>query len=125
MKNNKLIIAAAGSGKTTYLINESMKFKDERVLITTYTEANEEEIKKKFIRRYKSVPSFVKVQTWFSFLIQHGVKPYQGTFNESMFKEEIKGMLLCNSNEGKYPVKLTNGITIYTPKKEEDHFKAH
>jgi DNA helicase-2/ATP-dependent DNA helicase PcrA len=38
MKNNKLIIAAAGSGKTTYLINEAMKFKDERVLITTYTE---------------------------------------------------------------------------------------
>ena len=45
MMNNKLIIAAAGSGKTTYLINEAMKFKDEKVLITTYTEANEEEIK--------------------------------------------------------------------------------
>lgn len=125
MKNNKLIIAAAGSGKTTFLINEAMKTKDERVLITTYTEANAEEITNKFIKRYKCVPSFVKIQTWFSFLIQHGVKPYQGTYNKSMFNEEVKGMLLCNSNEGKYPVKLPNGMTIYTPKKEEYYFKEH
>lgn len=125
MKNNKLIIAAAGSGKTTYLLNEAMKFKGERVLITTYTQANEEEIKKKFIKRYKSVPSFVKIQTWFSFLIQHGVKPYQGTFNNLLFNEDIRGMLLCNGNEGKTPVKLKNGRTIYVPKKEDDDFKSH
>ena len=45
---NKLIIAAAGAGKTTYLINEALRH-DKEVLITTYTEANENEIKKKFI----------------------------------------------------------------------------
>ena len=125
MKNNKLIIAGAGSGKTTYLINEAMKFKGDKVLITTYTEANEEEIKRKFIKSYKCVPSFVKIQTWFSFLLQHGVKPYQGTFNTSLFNDEVKGMLLCNSNEGKYPVKLPTGKTIYIPKKEEDNFTKH
>jgi DNA helicase-2/ATP-dependent DNA helicase PcrA len=125
MKYNKLLIAGAGSGKTTYLINEAIKFKGEKVLITTYTEANEQEITKKFIKKFKGVPSHIKIQTWFSFLIQHGVKPYQGTFNALLFEEEIKGMLLCNENEGKYPVKLPNGITIYTPKKEENNFKAH
>lgn len=125
MKNNKLIIAAAGSGKTTFLINEAMKFKDEKVLITTYTDANAEEINMKFIKRYKCVPSFIKVQTWFSFLIQHGVKPYQGSFNHLLFNEEVKGMLLCNNNEGKFPVKLPNGITIHVPEKEDDNFKRH
>ena len=53
MKNNKLIIAAAGSGKTTYLINEAMRFKDDKILITTYTEANEDEIKKKICIKTK------------------------------------------------------------------------
>ena len=125
MKNNKLLIAAAGSGKTTYLINEAMKFKDERVLITTYTEANEEEIKKKFIKLFKSIPSFIKVQTWFSFLIQHGVKPYQGTFNEMLFGKEVKGMLL---NDGKYGIKFVIkkfGREIPIPYKEETEFEQH
>lgn len=125
MKNNKLIIAAAGSGKTTYLINEAMKFKDERVLITTYTEANEEEIKKKFIKRFKCVPSFIKIQTWFSFLLQHGVRPYQGTFNEMLFNKEVKGMIL---NDGKYGIKFVIkkfGREIPIPFREETEFEQH
>jgi len=47
MINNKLIIAAAGSGKTTYLVNEALKHDGGRILITTYTEANEAEFVKK------------------------------------------------------------------------------
>jgi DNA helicase-2/ATP-dependent DNA helicase PcrA len=46
MTNDKLIIAAAGAGKTTFLVTEALKM-TERVLITTYTQANEAEIKKK------------------------------------------------------------------------------
>ena len=45
--NNKLIIAAAGSGKTTFLVEEALKQKEGKVLITTYTQANEAEIRKK------------------------------------------------------------------------------
>ena len=30
---NKLIIAAAGSGKTTFIVNESLKIKDKQILI--------------------------------------------------------------------------------------------
>jgi hypothetical protein len=107
MKSNKLIIAAAGSGKTTYLIDEAMKFRNERVLITSYTDANEEEIRRKFIKKHKCIPSFIKIQTWFSFLIQHGVKPYQGTFKETLFQKEIKGMLL---NDGTYGIKFYKTI---------------
>ena len=39
MNNNKLIIAAAGSGKTTQLVEEALKIKAKKVLITTYTQA--------------------------------------------------------------------------------------
>ena len=77
---DKLIIAAAGSGKTTFLVNQALSIQDSRVLITTFTEANEQEIKKKFIEANGCIPPNVTVQTWFSFLLQHGVKPYQAPY---------------------------------------------
>lgn len=79
---DKLIIAAAGSGKTTYLIHEALKFPNEKILITTFTEANEQEIRNKFIELYGFIPTNVTIQTWFSLLLQHGVKPYQSMIYE-------------------------------------------
>lgn len=127
MKNNKLIIAAAGSGKTTFLINEAMKFKEDKILITTYTEANESEIKKKIIKKHKSIPSHITIQTWFSFLIQHGVKPYQGTFNDLMFDNDVHGLdLVSKKSAGKFDRNgkqiISNGHQLYW---SEEYFQKH
>lgn len=89
MNNNKLIIAAAGSGKTTYLIEQALKVKEENALITTYTEANEEEIRKKFIEKKGYIPRNITIQTWFSFLLQHGVRPYQSVMNDELHERKI------------------------------------
>lgn len=97
---NKLIIAAAGSGKTTFLVNEALRSKDINILITTYTQANEEEIRNKFIKINKCIPKNVTIQTWFSFLIQHGVKPFQGGMGLSDF--ECKGLLLVSGQSARY-----------------------
>jgi superfamily I DNA and RNA helicase len=94
--NNKLIIAAAGSGKTTRLVEEALKIKDKKVLITTYTQANEAEIRKKIIEFNKCIPENVTIQTWFSFLLKHGVRPFQGV----IFEKKIKGLILVNSQSG-------------------------
>lgn len=96
MNDNKLVIAAAGSGKTTFIIDEALKHPDKKVLITTYTEANEAGIREKLFHKRHCIPSNITVQTWFSFLLQHGVKPYQGSLDDSMFDNDIKGMLLVN-----------------------------
>lgn len=98
MNNNKLIVAAAGSGKTTFLVDEALKTTDQNVLITTFTEANETEIKNKLIEKNKCVPGNVTVQTWFSALLQHGVRPYQNHF----FSYDIKGMNLVSSQSAQY-----------------------
>lgn len=117
MNQNKLIIAAAGAGKTTFLVNEALKIKDERVLITTYTQANEAEIRNKIIEVNKCIPPNVIVQTWFSFLLQHGVRPFQG----GLFEKEITGLILVNSQSGlKYYFK---GKPIYFS--EEKEFERH
>lgn len=88
MDDNKLIVAAAGSGKTTYIIEKALRIKDSNVLITTYTEANELEIKRKILAKRKYILSNITVQTWFSFLLQHGARPFQG----SLYKKNIKGL---------------------------------
>lgn len=118
MTNNKLIVAAAGSGKTTYLVDEALKKQDAKILITTYTEANESEIRKKIIERNKYIPKNITIQTWFSFLIEHGAKPYQGV----LFRKDIRGMLLVNEQSGlKYKTKT--GIPVYYS--EGDEFEKH
>ena len=93
---NRLIIAAAGSGKTTYLVRQAMQQSDS-VLITTYTIANELEIRKKFVELNGCVPHNVTIQTWYSFLLQHGVRPFQGV----ILDDKINGMILVNEKSGK------------------------
>lgn len=94
---NKLIIAAAGAGKTTYLVRSALE-KIGNVLITTYTEANEKEIRKKFIEMNGYIPKNITIQTWFSMLIQHGVKPYQDVLTD----KKINGMILVNTQSAQY-----------------------
>lgn len=99
MCKNKLIIAAAGSGKTTYLVEEALKISsNKKVLLTTFTDANEEEIRKKFVEKIGCIPSSITVQTWFSFLLQHGAKPYQG----GIFEERINGLSLVSGQSKKF-----------------------
>lgn len=104
---NKLIIASAGAGKTTFVVKDALEkaSQDKRVLITTFTEACESEIHQKIIDEHGCVPENIFIQTWFSFLISHGVKPYQG----QLFTFDTKGMLLINGKSGlkyngKFPV---------------------
>lgn len=93
---NKIVVAAAGSGKTTYLVEEAIKIKGERVLITTYTESNTAEIRQKFFDLVGYVPANVMITTWFSFLITHGVKPFQG----ALFEFQVSGMVLVSAQSG-------------------------
>lgn len=122
MKNNKLIIAAAGSGKTTFLIEEAIKNREKKVLITTYTQANEAEIKKKIIEKINYIPENITIQTWFSFLLKHGVRPYQGI----IFDKRINGLILVNNKSALYVRKtetekyyFTKDIKIYSDKISE------
>ncbi len=114
MSENKLLIAAAGSGKTTYLVKEATKITETRALITTYTEANELEIRKKL----RVIPSNITTQTWFSFLLEHGVRPYQSF----ILDKKIKGMLLVNEASG---IKYTNKQGFHVGYKEDSEAEKH
>ena len=122
MGTNKLIIAAAGSGKTTYLVKEALAIKDENVLITTFTEANEEEIRKKILKIKKYIPKNIAIQTWFSFLLQHGVRPYQGVMDDELSQRKIGFFLADNGSTTSY--KGQNGKT-YSWSKEKNFYQYY
>jgi hypothetical protein len=117
MNKNKLMFAAAGSGKTTFLVEKAKKIKDENVLITTYTESNEAEIRNKFNGR---ISKNITIQTWFSFLLQHGVRPYQSIMNNDLHEKKI-GFYLTEGASGTY--KALNGKTYsYGEEKNFDKY---
>lgn len=113
---NELIIASAGSGKTTFLINKTLSIPENSILITTYTESNAQEIKNKFIELVGCVPPNVHISTWFSFLIKHCIKPYQTI----LFDHKIKGLLLVNEKSGIRYTDPRSGRKI--PYAEADNF---
>lgn len=96
---NDLIIASAGSGKTTVLVEKAIEKANagETVLITTFTEACEAEIKNKLVEKSNGyIPDNITIQTWFSFLIKHGAKPYQ----DCVIDTEITGLILVSGKSG-------------------------
>ncbi len=113
--DSKLLIACAGAGKTTFLVNKALEMNNKRILITTFTDENTESIKNKIIKKNKSIPSFIKVQPWFSFLLEHCVRPFQG----KILKEEINGLILIS---GKSAVRYyLNGVPVCWPESDLKH----
>ncbi|TFD94312.1 UvrD-helicase domain-containing protein [Jeotgalibacillus sp. R-1-5s-1] len=118
--NNEVVIAAAGSGKTSELVAEAKKISDKRILITTFTIENSEEIKKKFFLELGCTPPNVKIQTWFSFLLSEAVRPYQNfLYNKNRIEniEFVTGQstrYIKKSNVEKYYFR--DGKYIYTDK---------
>jgi DNA helicase-2/ATP-dependent DNA helicase PcrA len=97
MSTNRLFIAAAGSGKTTFIVNEALSCKSERVLITTFTIANAQSIREKILKENNGIiPANVTIQTWFSFLLEHGVRPYR------FWDECVMGVCLVNQISTKW-----------------------
>ena len=114
---SSLIIAAAGAGKTTFLVKKALEI-SENVLITTYTDANEQSIRDKFYEINGCIPSNVTIMPWFSLLIKHGIRPYQSY----LINNRVSGVLLVNkadknllrlkdTNEKKY-VTASNGCVF-------------
>jgi DNA helicase-2/ATP-dependent DNA helicase PcrA len=108
--NNIFYVAAAGSGKTTFIIDEAI-MKKAVALILTYTIENKNEIRRKIITKLGYIPPNIEVQTWFDFLLSNGVRPYQGLMHEELYDKHI-GFILTNEISGlRYRKK--DGTPIY------------
>lgn len=74
---HEVVIAAAGSGKTDYLVSSALAAKGRRVLIVAYTNENLREIHERVWKVAGTWPPGLQILSWYQFLLRHGVKPYQ------------------------------------------------
>jgi len=75
---NRAVIAAAGSRKTQYVIDEALGAQPEqRILISTYTRENCEQISRRLHRANGGLPPNVQVVSWFGLLMNQAARPYQ------------------------------------------------
>jgi DNA helicase-2/ATP-dependent DNA helicase PcrA len=87
--DKKIILAAAGSGKTTYLVKQISK--EGRSLIITHTIANKLNLKEGIIRKFGFFPENICIQTYFSFLYSFCIQPFL------MNEYKIKGLSYKNN----------------------------
>jgi DNA helicase II / ATP-dependent DNA helicase PcrA len=81
--NNKVIAAAAGSRKTTFVVEDALTNAiDKKVMIVTYTIENLKQIEEYIIQRNGSIPRNITIQSWYTFLLSEGVRPYQNFLYE-------------------------------------------
>ena len=99
--------------------------KDENVLILTYTNDNIYQIRSYIIRQVGFIPSNVTIQSWYSFLLQECVRPYQNFIYQDKrietlyFPEDLKSF----NEKRRYIVK--EKIKEYFLVKEKYIFNEH
>lgn len=103
LSKNRTIIAAAGSGKTTKIIEECLSNENKKILVVTFTVENYKEIKKKFTRQYGCIPPNVKLMTWFTFLLQECARPYQNF----VYDKRIENIMFVSGQSARF-IKKTN-----------------
>jgi len=120
LSENRVIIACAGSGKTTRLVSESLENRDRRIAIITYTNNNTREISERFGKRNSGVPKHVDVMTWFGFLLRECARPYQ---RSKYAEKRIESLLFVNQQSARYVKEadtgryyFANGELIYSDK---------
>jgi len=74
---NRIILASAGSGKTTAVVQEACSGHPVRSALITYTLNGRDELSDKAYEYYGAIPPNVSIGTWYSFVLTHFVRPYQ------------------------------------------------
>lgn len=88
--------AAAGSDKTTYLARLAVEHRNGHVLLTTFTDANSEELNRVLLNEVGSIPDTIDVMPWYTFLLNECIRPFQGAFGV-LANEPIAGIDLVST----------------------------
>lgn len=119
---NEVIIAAAGSGKTTRIVEAALQADSQKSAITSFTLKNVAEIKKKFYETNGYIPENVTISPWFTFLLRDFVRPYQNF----IYSKRIESLAFVQGKSAPYVPKtdiaryfFSEGKNIYNDKISE------
>lgn len=111
--NNRVIIAAAGSRKTTFVVEDALANAiDRKVLIVTYTIENFKQIEDYVIQKNGSIPRNITIQSWYTFLLSEGVRPYQNFLYD---KARIPGICFLEGRSALYTKKSNTDRYYFGP----------
>ena len=97
-----IYVACAGSGKSTKLVTQALNYSgDKKVLLTTFTDANRDELSEKIFKSKGYIPKQIEVLSWYQFVIRHLINPYM----PKEYRREIKGV---NFQSGASKIKKGN-----------------
>ncbi|NEH59814.1 AAA family ATPase [Rhizobium leguminosarum] len=74
---NRIVLASAGSGKTTSLVSEANAGHEFRTGLVTYTLNGKEELVDKSYELDGVIAPHVAITTWYTFVLTHFVRPFQ------------------------------------------------
>lgn len=99
--HNRIIIASAGSGKTTTIVDEASGYASGRSALITYTNNNTAELRDKTYEVLGFIPLNFEVATWYTFLLRHFVRPYQN----HVYKTPIRRVGFVDGRSARYVAK--------------------
>lgn len=85
---NRIIISAAGGGKTTRVVEQALEASDSVTALVTYTRNNVREIELKVYERAAAIPPHVEIISWYSFLLRELARPYRS----ALHRHRIEGI---------------------------------
>ncbi|BEP70865.1 MULTISPECIES: UvrD-helicase domain-containing protein [unclassified Variovorax] len=87
--HSRIVICAAGGGKTTRIVSQAIEEPNSRAVLVTYTRNNEYEIEHKLYAHGPVIPSNIEVTTWFGFLLHEMARPY----GRALHPHRIEGLM--------------------------------
>jgi DNA helicase-2/ATP-dependent DNA helicase PcrA len=74
---SRIVISAAGGGKTTRVVEQALAGGDGVTALVTYTRNNVREIQLKVYEKSPAIPASVEILSWYSFLLREMARPYR------------------------------------------------
>lgn len=112
MDENHCLIAAAGAGKTTYIIDRAIdainNSDNNKVLIITLTIKNQNNIQSRLNALPINKAKRIRVSGWYQFLLKYIIRPYKGDVIPDLYHQNVS-MIWSDANQtverGKYHIK--------------------
>lgn len=107
--DKQVIFAVAGSGKTTFLINQLNE--TERFLLVTYTNNNVQNLKAGIVKKFGYFPNNIKLYSYYSFLHSICYKPFlQDKLRTKGINYESIPSRFIKSNKREYYIDKSNRL---------------
>ena len=122
---SKVYIAAAGSGKTTFIIDQTIDLHrkglpaNKKILIVTFTTNNQNNIRSRIMSNFGYIPSNIVIIGWFSFLLEYWIRPFKGTVLTQLYNRHV-GLAHVDGISGMK--KLKSGKFIMTYRNDTEKF---